>query len=233
MKGPPKAFVSLHDVMPETLERVRELIAFTNSHNVPPITLLVVPGRQWQKAHIAQLREWARQGHPLAAHGWMHSTQPRSLYHRLHASLISRNVAEHLALPSDGILHLMERSYAWFGRHGLPEPELYVPPAWALGSCSRTALRSLAVQYIESTRGFLHIPTGRYAHRPLIGFEADTPARAFALRLWNTAQVLAARKFRWPLRISLHPNDLHLLLAPSLKQIFNRDWRYVSSPSEA
>ncbi len=57
----------------------------------------------------------------------------RSAYHRLHAALISRDVAEHLSRPAHELVALVHRCHGWFAAHGLPAPTLYVPPAWALG----------------------------------------------------------------------------------------------------
>jgi len=41
--------VSIHDAMPDTLPRIRELIAQLRGHGVDKITLLVVPGKQWSE----------------------------------------------------------------------------------------------------------------------------------------------------------------------------------------
>ena len=124
----------MHDVMPETLSLVEDFLAFCSTHAIPPMTLLVVPGCDWRDEQLDRLRDLAGLGHELAAHGWLHRVgTPQSLYHRLHSTLLSRNVAEHLALDGESILALMRRSHAWFAEHDLPAPSLYVPPAWALG----------------------------------------------------------------------------------------------------
>jgi predicted deacetylase len=214
-----KALLSIHDCMPETLERVLTLIEWLQSLGVPPLTLLVVPGKNWTARQLEQLHRWVKQGHTLAAHGWYHQTQPRRAYHRLHAYLLSRNVAEHLDLNSTEILNLLCRAKAWFSQHALPEPELYVPPAWALGTLHRNDLAKAPYCQIETTRGLYQIHNQRIQRQslPLVGYEADTTLRAAFLRRWNQAQAGRAQRRQLPLRISIHPDDLQLRLADQMK----------------
>ena len=160
-----QALLSIHDVMPHTLERVERILDWLKERGVPPVTLLVVPGRPWEAAQIDRLRELAETGYELAAHGWLHETLPRRLYHRLHAALISRNVAEHLDLDPKGILELMQRSRNWFGDNNLPQPNFYVPPAWALGPVSKSELAQAPYRLVETTRGVLHLGRVRYPYQ--------------------------------------------------------------------
>lgn len=223
------SIVSIHDLMPETMERVERILAYLKAKEVPPVTLLVVPGKLWTPTDIQGLQALAEAGHPLAAHGWQHHTQPRKLYHRLHAALISRKVAEHLDLDSPAILELLERSRAWFPKHDLPAPELYVPPAWALGFITREDLAQTTFKQIETTRGLLSpAPSGQHTLKklPLTGFEADTTLRATFLRQWNRAQTKQAIRNDRPLRISIHPNDLDLKLPHQLDQLLSMPWQY-------
>lgn len=219
------ALVSIHDVMPGTLPRVERILDWLQARGVPPVTLLVVPGCPWEPAQIGRLRQLAAAGHPLAAHGWRHTTQPRRLYHRLHAALISRQVAEHLDLDSREILELLHRSRDWFGENDLPRPELYVPPAWALGPLRRTDLAKAPFEMIETTRGLIHLQADasadpamiHFQKLPLTGYEADTPLRECFLRRWNAAQAALAARHSRPLRISIHPDDLQLRAADQLE----------------
>jgi len=214
-----KAVVSIHDLMPETMDRVETLLAWLAEREVPPVTLLVVPGKPWTAAQIGRLHELAEAGHPLAAHGWHHRTTPRRLYHRLHAALISRDVAEHLDLDSRGILDLILRAREWFLAQRLPDPEVYVPPAWALGRLSVRDQAAVPCRVIETTRGLLcpdGTPKPRFEKLPLAGYEADTSFRAVFLRRWNAAQARRARQTGRPLRISIHPDDLQLHLADQM-----------------
>ena len=215
-----RAWLSIHDVMPETLDRVANIIARSRAHGWPPATLLVVPGRHWKSDAIAQLRAWHADGHALASHGWFHRARHiRGLRHRLHAALISRDAAEHLALDAAGIARLMQASHDWFGQQDLPSPALYVPPAWALGAVKRSTLRALPFRHIEVTAGVIETDSGRLEAQPLVGFEADTAWRARALHTWNRGQLALARRTGRTLRVGVHPYDPELALATALDRI--------------
>lgn len=228
-----KVHVSLHDVMPETFNRVEAILSDLQKKGLPPITLLVVPGREWSTEQLQKIRDWAHNGHPLAAHGWLHETKPVTLYHKVHAALISRNVAEHLSLSESDLLNLMQRSADWFSNQNLPTPSLYVPPAWAMGSIRYGTLRSLPFSFVESTRGFLSVESGRYRWLPLVGYEADTEMRARCLRMWNASQVMLSRCTGRCLRLSIHPFDPELKLAKDLDRILSRNWTFIQHPAEA
>lgn len=224
----PACLASLHDVMPETWEEVQGFLEWLRARGIPPVSLLIVPGRGWKAEQIDQMRAWAEAGHALVAHGWFHHVENiRGLKHQLHSLFISRNVAEHLALSSAEILKLLHRSKAWFAENRLPEPNLYIPPAWALGPLNRTDLPKTPFQLIEVTRGLLHPQTAGITSLPLTGFEADTPCRAALLRRWNARAVKTARNKHVPLRLSLHPYDLNLRLADQLEEIVGMDWTYL------
>jgi predicted deacetylase len=222
----PAALFSIHDVMPETLADVRDLLELFAERELPAPALLVVPGRAWSADDLAQLRQWADSGCELIAHGWVHHTRPRRFYHRLHALLLSRNVAEHLALDEGEILQLMRRSRDWFAGRDLPMPDTYIPPAWALGLRER-ALAHQPFARIETLTG-LALCGAEQVRRlslPLLGFEADTRFRAAVLRFWNRRQQRRAVSREQPLRIALHPPDAGLLLRDQLLQVLDSPWR--------
>jgi len=229
-----KALVSIHDVMPHTLDRVTRIITWLGERGAAPVTLLVVPGRSWQAEQISHLNELAKAGHTLAAHGWLHESNPRRLYHRLHAALISRRVAEHLDLDSKNILNLLNRSRNWFKANNLPVPDFYVPPAWALGPITKTDLAQAPYKLIETTRGLLYLNSGiSFQRLPLTGYEADTPFREFFLRPWNAAQARSAIRKELPLRISIHPDDLELRIADQLDQQIQAVQEFLPYPRSA
>ena len=224
-----RAIVSVHDVMPETFPRVQRILALLEEANAPPPTLLVVPGKEWTPTLLGTLRELAKAGYSLAGHGWMHkATQgPRTLFHRVHALLISRDEAEHLSRPPRELAGLIQRCYDWFPGVGLAAPQRYVPPAWAMGTLRPPDLRELPFHWYEILRGFVSGKTGRTRWLPLTGFEADTPFRRTSLRFWNGLNVLLAKGTRRPLRISIHPGDLELLLKEDLARMVREPWRFV------
>lgn len=215
-----KAIISIHDCMPETMDKIQNILEWLKEHNVPPVTLLVVPGKNWTRQHLSQLQEYTKEGHTLAAHGWHHHTQPKKILHRIHALIISKNVAEHLDLHEQSILDLLKRSHQWFLQQKLPSPSLYVPPAWALGAIKKQSLLKTPFKQIEVTRGIIDLTSSKKPYLktlPLTGYEADSPFRASFLVRWNQFQQKQAQAKAIPLRISIHPYDLDLPIAKQLE----------------
>lgn len=216
------AIVSIHDVMPATLDRVGAIVDRLPPACMEHLVLLVVPGLDWSDAQIAQLREWQSRGIQLAGHGWTHKAREvRGLIHRLHSLFISRTAAEHLSLSAADIETLMNRNHAWFGKHGLAAPDLYVPPAWALGAIDDAGLARTPFRYIETTSGLVDVRSGRKRWLPLVGFEADTRVRQWLLTVSNTINVWLTSRAR-PLRISIHPFDDEYRLAAAMDRLLRR-----------
>jgi len=221
------ALVSIHDVTPATLADVLATIAFLESRSIAPVVLLVVPGKAWIAEQIGKLKQLQQKGYLLAGHGWAHRVERIvGLRHTLHACLFSRNVAEHLVLDNHGIVALIRRCYDWFGEMGLKPPALYVPPAWAMGSISRSQLRTRPFRYFEYFSGVYDGEMDRFYRSPLVGYEADRLWRAMPLRLWNMMNLALARHTGL-LRIAIHPHDLHLRLSNELKKLLELplQWR--------
>ncbi|MEY6431936.1 polysaccharide deacetylase family protein [Thioalkalicoccus limnaeus] len=207
--------ISVHDLMPETMGRVEQILMALDRRGSGPITLLVVPGLAWSRTQIRTLRAWEGIGHVLAGHGWRHRVDRiAGPAHWLHSRLISRRVAEHLALNEDEIADLITRCFAWFADTGLQPPQLYVPPAWAMGRIPRARLANLPFRYYELLTGVYDAAVDRFDRLPLLGYEADNAARARTLRLTNgLIRFLAGDR---PIRLAIHPFDLDLRLANDL-----------------
>ena len=201
------AHLSIHDVAPDTLPEVTEMLSKLKAAGIGPVMLLVIPGLEWQAAQIDHLREWVGQGHVLAAHGWVHHVdQRRTWKHKLHGVVLSRYVAEHLSLSSEEIIDLMRRSYEWFPKKGLPAPTHYVPPAWGLGEISMEQLSGLPYRTVEVLSGVIYPQEHRILKMPLVGYEADTYLRSVflgAFNAWNRKQASE----QTVIRLSLHPYD--------------------------
>jgi len=207
--------------MPETMDKIQYILKWLKERNIPPATILVVPGKNWTEDHLNILKHYANEGHALAAHGWHHHTRPKKILHRIHSLIISKNVAEHLDLDRQGILEIMNLSRQWFIQNELPTPSLYVPPAWALGTIDKKTLAKTSFRQIEVTRGLIHLSENKkpqFQPLPLTGYEADSPFRVRFLSKWNQFQQSQARVKSLPLRISIHPNDLDFPIVNQLEQ---------------
>ena len=203
--------ISIHDVAPATLGKVCRIFDKLHAADRLPVTLLVVPGLDWNPRDIETLEELVDRGAELAGHGWRHRAESISgIRHRVHSALISRDVAEHLALDRAGCIRLMRDCFDWFGEHGLPAPDLYVPPAWAMGAARQSDLDELPYTRFETTGG-VYVSHRGFLSLPMIGFEADTSFRAVACRVWNRMNKTWAGA-NGALRIGFHPSDFELRL---------------------
>jgi len=219
---PLRGIVSIHDVMPETLERVARILDLLDEVGASPVTLLVVPGRDWSNPQIDRVRSWQSAGCILAGHGWRHEVSERkTFFHELHGRFLSRMVAEHLSLNRSAARALVRRCHDWFGEHDLTPPDLYVPPAWAMGPLARRDLEYLPFDRYETARGVYVAAENRFYQLPLAGFEADIPIRAAILRPWNRINLAAARSHGLPLRIAIHPFDLKFKLAADIRPLLS------------
>jgi len=209
--------ISIHDVMPETLPNVQNIVGLLERHQIGPITLLIVTGKEWKKSEITVLKNFEKKGHNLAGHGKIHnSLQIKTLKHRIHSMVMSRNSAEHLSLQKEQVIEIIRFSYQWFQDIGLKSPFLYVPPAWAMGKISVNDLRDLPFKLYETLTGIYDIETDQAYKLPLVGFEADNFIRVIFLRLSNYLNRAIVKLSNRPIRIGIHPYDLELKLASSI-----------------
>lgn len=223
------AFITIHDVMPETLSGVQQLVTAMHGAGLPPATMLVTPGRDWTAPDLDRLHRFQAAGHSLAGHGWSHhAPKVSSLYHRMYSTLISRRAAEHLDQPPVELAGLVQACFAWFSEHGFGSPVYYVPPAWALGALSRTELQKLPFRWYETLIGLYDSDLGTFTRLPLAGFDADTAFRRWFLLCWNRLNVSVARCSSRPVRVALHPNDLNLFLAAEARAFFAQQLRCVT-----
>ncbi len=223
------ALLSIHDVMPETLPITQSILEFLINRGIETVTILIVPGRNWSSKNIDKLIEMQREGYILAGHGWYHKCfLPKTIYHKLHSGLLSRMVAEHLSISREEIVKIINRSYSWFENHDLIPPDLYVPPAWAMGSISREELDRLPFRLYETLTG-IYDNTDHFFYRlPLIGFEADTNLRVKLLKILNKCNRGLAYLLNRPLRISIHPYDQQLGLASELEELLLSNYEYIN-----
>ena len=230
MTPPLRALVSIHDVMPETLDLVQRQLDYLDSRAIRPVTLLVVPGKPWQPSDLDTLRRWVDEGRELAGHGWSHRihVRRRSAYHRLHAAVLSRDAGEHLSLPPRKAAQIMARNFRWFQEQGLPEPVLYVPPAWAMGSVSRRTLDRLPFRYYEFLGGVYDARARRLRLLPVMGYEADNASRAAGVTVSNAANTALSRLTGRPVRLGLHPYDFELNLSQAARDIFAQELHCLS-----
>lgn len=217
-----KCHISIHDVSPKNLDKIIFIINhLNNKHNIKKITLLVIPGLEWNDEQIKIFNEWENnQNIELASHGWIHkSNSIKSIYHYFHSKLISDDCAEHLSLSKSSIIKLMKNSYSWFIDRELTPPTLYVPPAWALGNINKKDLLKVPFNEIETICG-VHI-SNKFIFIPLIGFETKNYFRFIIVKISNSINYLLYHIFGL-IRIAIHPNDFNLLLKKDIDKYLDK-----------
>ena len=220
-KSSAAALVSIHDVAPDVLSNVQRIIdLFAADRSEFRCELLVIPGLDWNAKQLDQLKRWSGDGHQLAGHGWHHrSSSPATLWHHIHSFCLSRDVAEHLSKSTAELKSLVTRCAEWFSTHRLQQPRLYVPPAWAMGALKRRDLDGLPFQFFENLHGYYDSNRKVVYRTPLLGYEADTRFRSFALSVFNRFNRSWSGVRGKPIRVSIHPRDLSLRLADSLTRL--------------
>ncbi|MGD2269256.1 MAG: polysaccharide deacetylase family protein [Desulfobacterales bacterium] len=217
------ALASIHDVTSATLPEVMQIIEVLKVLGIPPATLLVVPGGEWTAKQLATLRHLQNNGFEIAGHGWTHRcSMIKTLEHRIHSVIFSGNVAEHLSLESEQIVDIIHRCYRWFQESDIKAPELYVPPAWAIGKVSRKTLKELPFNMYECLSGIYDSRTDSFMRLPLAGYEVDTQFRTGVLRTLNLINYGLAAMLGLPLRIAIHPFDFRRGMGSDLKARLNK-----------
>jgi hypothetical protein len=192
-------------------------------------TLLVVPGAGWLPVDVSRLRNLQKRGYHLAGHGWIHGCSGKyTLKHKMHALLISRHMAEHLSQAPRYLANLIHRCFGWFHTVGLPPPDLYVPPAWAMGKISRNALNRLPFKWYESLTGIYDAEKGTFHRLLLLGYEADTWFRKLVLKISNRIHQKTASAMGFPVRVAIHPFDFHWRLSADLMDFLKKHGYVIS-----
>ena len=213
--------VSIHDVSPDNWNNVIQILDHLKSkYNIKKVSLLIIPGLNWDKEKIAVLKKMQSEGIELAAHGWSHKSKPiKNINHFFHSKLISDDCAEHLSLSKADIIKLMNDSYLWFHTNNLKSPSLYVPPAWALGDINKQDLLNLPFSEVEVTSGIFI--DNNFFFIPLIGFETKNYFRYVIVKISNFINYLLYKSFG-RIRIAIHPNDFELLLKHDIDKYLNK-----------
>ena len=70
-----KAYISIHDVSPDNLNDIENIISILSlKFNIKKISILVIPGLNWSQSQIHKIKTWQNNGIQIAAHGWFHKT---------------------------------------------------------------------------------------------------------------------------------------------------------------
>ena len=221
-----KFYVSIHDVAPNNLDNIENIIdTLQNQFNINKICLLVIPGLNWSKQGIKKLHIWQNRDVQIAAHGWNHQAElHKTFYHNIHSLILSANCAEHLSKKRQDVFKIIKKSYDWFIKNGFQKPILYVPPGWALGKIKFEDFSKLNFTHYECTTGMIH--NQKYRFIPLLGFEENTIIKACLRRFFNKLNYIMAY-FTGLIRIAIHPDDFNLYLKDDIAKYLSKSKELV------
>lgn len=214
----PQLHLSLHDVAPPHLERLKRAEQLLCDLGVSRITYLMVPDFHASGAserNDAFLR-FCRGERPFevewALHGFHHrETAPEqagSFRERFARRWMTGGEGEFLALTQPEAELLLRRGVESFRTVFGTAPRHFVPPAWLWHPELPQALAAVEIESFEAHRGIARVDGGE-AHW------LDAPVITWATRTWlrrkGSLVVCPALSARWsdkPLvRIAMHPND--------------------------
>jgi len=105
-----------------------------------------------------------------------------------------------------------------------------------MGRVPKAALGNIPFRFFETTAGIYDSQLDKHHILPLTGYEADNSWRKYSLSCWNLINTLSSSDTR-PLRVSIHPRDLELLLEQSLRRMLktitrNIHYRQLAQPKK-
>lgn len=209
--------VSLHDVAPATWEESRALLGAVEAREMR-CSILVVPG-PWRGSAMNEapgftgwLREVVERGHEPVLHGWSHgavaggTTSTRAL-RRWTGTVVTRGCAEFLTLGEAEARWRLLAGLEMLSRHGI-EVDGFTPPGWWASPETDTVLGELGVRYTTTRRTVLDLAGGRRIDVPALCQRPRSPLTGMAARLVHRL-VARAVSSGAPVRVALHPDDLH------------------------
>lgn len=232
----PKVVVSLHDVTPFHLDRMRRAEAVFRDLKVAKIAYLFVPEYHggYHAAEDEAFRAWCRAERPFRVDWHLHG------YHHLEAAapaarggasdflkrkLLTAGEGEFLALDAEAqrrkIAAGREAFRACLGR----DPAGFVAPAWLFNSALPLVLKEQGIRFTEDQRRMYRVDAGASLASPVITWATRTWLRKYGslvicpslLRLWAGRPVL---------RVAMHPFDFdHPGTVASIRCVLSRALR--------
>jgi len=215
-----KLLVSLHDVTPYHLSRLRCAEALLGAIGIRKLAYLLVP--QFHGGYPCdadpEFVAWCRAPRPFAVdwqlHGFHHLEPPPAerggrgkWSDALKRRLLTGGEGEFLALDRSAQRSRLDAGRAMFRRCLGSDPESFVAPAWLFNPALPPLLAELGFRYTESHRRIYSLQTGDSRRSPVITWATRTSLRKLASLA--AAPVLLRQWEREPLlRVAIHPFDV-------------------------
>ena len=207
--------VSLHDVAPGSAETSRRWMELFDERNLA-VSLLVIPGL-WNGTELLadeQFQKWLTQvsssSHEVVLHGLHHQMieEPSTsslklisgrLFARGCQEFWALSKADAKALVSDGLNKLSSLGF---------KPSGFIAPGWLASAGTTQAISEIGFSYTTSHLLISDLLFEKRHFAPVVCQRPNAPTtRLVMLMTTLLAEILMA--LRLPLRIAVHPEDLH------------------------
>lgn len=209
--------ISLHDVAPATWEESRSLLGAVEDRSMR-CSILVVPG-PWRGSAMdeeAGFARWVRdvveRGHEPVLHGWSHGVtadvvpSTRTL-RRWVGMKVTRGCAEFLVLGAPEARRRLEAGLETLLRHGI-EVDGFTPPGWWASPETDDVLARLGFRYTTTRRAVVDLAADRRIDVSAVCQRPGSPLTGVGARVIHRVVADAVARRR-PVRVALHPDDLH------------------------
>ncbi|GEM_PF-6364366 len=211
-----RALLSVHDVAPDSLAFLADLLRDLSALRVPAVNLAIVPffhGRgTWTSQEVRRVASAVPPGirTEVLLHGCYHrrvgANARLPAWRRLLSSIQSAGEDEFFGLPerdtAERVRGGRDAVAAAFGR----VPAAFVPPAWSGGPPLRAALKGLGFSLAEDHLWLYEVQRDRRLFAPVIAFATRSPWREWLSARWARAVMRAPARGRL-LRFAFHPAD--------------------------
>jgi len=226
--------VSLHDVAPVHIQRLRRAEALFRALGINQVQYLFVPSfhGRYRASEYPEFLDWCRRDRPFKVDWWLHGyyhqdrpserdPEPLSFTDRLKQRFLTAGEGEFLAL--DAAMQrqrlkagLEEFSHCFQGA----KPSGFVPPAWLFRPpVLLPLLKEAGLPFTEDHRHIYDVNRGILLPAPVITWATRTLLRKYG------SLVVCPLRARWfndseVVRVALHPHDFdHRLTAQNIERV--------------
>lgn len=222
MSNSKKVLISLHDVTPYHLERLRKAEAFFRRWEVTDIGYLFIPDYHQKDLHAdptltSQFKQWLTAPRPFQVewflHGYFHLDTGTGMkkgsvtaVEKFKQKRLTADEGEFLLLSAVEIQKRLREGAAMFREFLGKEPDGFVAPAWLFNENLLPALKSMDFRVTEDHSYIYEVQTGQKLRSPVITWATRTHMKKLTsiigcpllLKAWHSQPLL---------RIAVHPFD--------------------------
>ncbi len=229
-----RLIVSLHDVAPVHLQRMRRAEALFRALGISEVQYLFVPSfhGRYRASEYPEFLDWCRRDRSFRVSWWLHGyyhqerpgemdPEPLSFADGMKRRLLTAGEGEFLTLDAGMQRQRLKAGLEEFSHclHGA-KPEGFVPPAWLFKPpVLLPLLKELELPYTEDHHHIYNVNRGTAFPAPVITWATRTLLRKYG------SLVVCPLRAQWfhnaeIVRVALHPHDFdHRLTALNIERV--------------